>query len=302
MGACALLVLLPLLDGATPALALERPHQDVELVVATGEHLELRGFHRALRGNLLHGYRGSAEIEIVWTRIRELDIQPGETPGARMRLTATLDDDARVEAEFDEREGEHRFTGVAAFGRVSLFLRDIRHLRVIRPAREDTAYAVDEAALHPVRARLQDRQGVVTELDRFRRYAGENVLRVRRGALAVAVPLAWIERAELASDMRSPMLALRVGLRGVPDAQLFSLPIPEEKVMYGGQAPFGAFRIPLGDVRVIEVLDVMQADTSPGGAPGEATPAGAKTSDEELPPVELPPVAPPAEEERPPER
>ena len=299
MGACALLVLLPLLDGAAAAPAPVRLHKEVELIAATGERVFLKGFHRALRGDLLHGYRGSAEIEIVWDRIRELEIRPGETPGARMGLTALLDDGERVEAEFDEREGEQRFSGVATFGRVSLFFRDIRYLRVVRATTEGAGDAVDQAASRAVRARVLDRQGIATELDRFRRYAGENVLRACRGALSVAVPLAWIERVELAPDPRSPMLALRIALRGVSEEQRLNLPIPEEKVLYGGQASFGAFRVSLGDLRAVEVLEVLEQVTADPGSTGDSTADGEEQAEEAHPRSDSPPKRLPAEEERP---
>lgn len=217
-----------------------------------------------------------------------------------MQLRAVLDDGARVDAEFDEREGEHRFTGIAEFGRASLFFRDIRHLRVVRANTTGPGEAVDEAGRHPVRARVTDRQGVVTDLEHFRRYAGENVLRARRGSLSVAVPLAWIERIEVAHDPRSAMLALTVRLRRDEQTQRLQLPIPEEKVLYGGSAAFGAFRIPLGELRQIQVIEVEEVPEDSGATGGDGEAPEDEDADGSASGGRDGPAAPlPAEKERP---
>jgi len=228
----------------------EVPLLNVEIVDAEGVQTRLVGFHRISGEDYFQGFLGSGEIEVPYTRVSEIRVQPGH-PGGRMRADLTLRSGKEVAATFDEREGHQLCTGFATFGRVRIFFRDIRHLKILgKTAREDLPTFGPPAA--GVDVRLRDREEVWTELLHFRRASStENTLPGLRGATSVAVPLRIVRRYELKPTPRSP-LAAELSLRDGTTVKM-RLPIYEEETVYVGEAEFGVFRIRLGLVRELEI-------------------------------------------------
>lgn len=229
----------------------EVPLLNVEIVDAHGVQTALVGFHRISGENYFRGYLGSGEIEVPYARVSEIKVLGPGHPGGRMRADFTLRSGKEVAATFDEREGDQLFSGFAAFGRVRIFFRDIRHVKILgKTARRDLPTFGPPAA--GVDVRLLDRQGVWTELLHFRRAGStENTLPGLRGATSVSVPLRIVKRFELKPTSRSPLeveLSLRDGM-----TVSMRLPIYEEETVYVGEAEFGVFRIRLGRVRELEI-------------------------------------------------
>jgi hypothetical protein len=229
----------------------EVPLLNVELVDSHGVASTLVGFHRISGEDRFQGYLGSGEIEVPYARVSEIKVLGPSQPGARMQAHFTLRSGKVVAAEFDEREGEQLFSGFAPFGRVRIFFRDIRHLKILsKTAREDLPIYGPPAA--GVDVRLRDRQGIWTELLQFRRASSmENTLPGLRGATSVSVPLRIVKRYEFKPTSKSPM-GMEVTLRDGTTVSM-RLPIYEEETLYTGEAEFGVYRIRLGRLRVLEV-------------------------------------------------
>lgn len=245
------ILILVLLAAAGAEGPKEVPLLNVEIVDRHGVETSLVGFHRISGDDRFQGYLGSGEIEVPYARVSEIRVLGPSNPGARMQARFTLRSGKEVAAEFDEREGEQLFSGFAVFGRVRIFFRDIRHLKILgKTTREDLPVYGPPAA--GVDVRLRDRQGVWTELLHFRRAGStENTLPGLRGAASVSVPLRIVQRYEYKPTSKSPMeivLSLRDGT-----SVTMRLPIYEEESLYTGEAEFGVYRIRLGLVRVLEV-------------------------------------------------
>jgi len=228
----------------------EVPLLNVEIVDAHGVQTRLVGFHRISGEDFFQGYLGSGEIEVPYTRVSEIKILGPGHPGGRMRADFTLRSGKEVAATFDEREGDQLFSGFARYGRVRIFFRDIRHMKILgKTARKDLPTFGPPAA--GVDVRLRDREGVRTELLHFRRAgSAENTLPGLRGAASVAVPLRIVKRFELESSSR--LLNVELSLRDGTTVKM-TLPIYEEETVYVGEAEFGVFRIRLGRVRELEI-------------------------------------------------
>ncbi|MHC4550533.1 MAG: hypothetical protein ACYTEZ_17335 [Planctomycetota bacterium] len=244
-------LLLALLASAVAEGPREVPLLNVEIVDHDGVATRLVGFHRLSGEDDFQGYLGSGEIEVPYARLRELKVLGPSHPGGRMRAHLTLRSGKEIAATFDEREGDQLLSGFATFGRVRIFFRDLRQLKILsKTKREDLPVFGPPAA--GVDVRLRDRQGVETELLHFRRVgSGENTLPGLRGASAVAVPLRIVQRFALAPAERAPMQAT-ITLRDGASLQM-KLPAYEEETVYTGEAEFGVFRIRLGRVRELEV-------------------------------------------------
>jgi hypothetical protein len=229
----------------------EVPLLNVELVDGHGVETRLVGFHRISGEDYFQGFLGSGEIEVPYARVSEIKVLGPGHPGGRMRANITLRSGKEVAATFDEREGDQLLAGFATFGRVRIFFRDIRHLKILgKTARKDLPTYGPPAA--GVDVHLRDRQGVRTELLHFRRAgSAENTLPGLRGATSVAVPLRIVKRFELKPAARSPLEA-QLELRDGTTVSM-RLPIYEEETVYAGEAEFGVFRIRLGQVRELEV-------------------------------------------------
>jgi len=242
---------LVLLAAAGANESREVPLLNVEIVDAYGVQTALVGFHRISGEDRFQGYLGSGEIEVPYARVSEIKILGPAHPGDRMGAQFTLRSGKEVLAQFDEREGEQLFGGFAKFGRVRIFFRDIRHLKILgKTARKDLPAFGPPAA--GVDVRLRDRQGVWTELLHFRRASAvENTIPGLRGASSVSVPLRIISRFELKPTPQSP-LGTEILLRDGTTVSM-KLPIYEEESLYTGEAEFGVYRIRLGRVRVLEI-------------------------------------------------
>ena len=229
----------------------EVPLLNVEIVDREGVTTKLTGFHRVSGENRFQGYLGAGEIEVPYTRVREVRVLAPERPGARMRAHLTLRSGEVVHATFDEREGEQLFSGFATFGRVTVFFRDLRHVAILgRTARDDLPDF--GPAVEGVDARVTDREGVRTELVRFRRTGSESTVPGARGAAHVAIPLRILSRLEVEADPKGADLAATATLRG-GETLKFRIPVYEEQTVYRGDAAFGVLRIRLGRIREIEV-------------------------------------------------
>jgi hypothetical protein len=172
-------------------------------------------------------------------------------PGGRMRAQLTLRSGNVVDAAFDEREGEQLLGGYAPFGRVTIFFRDIRELRLLGDtARSDLPdYG---APVEGLDVRVTDREGVASELIGFRRAVGENVIPGARGAASIAIPLRIVRHLEIAAEKGSPLLRAAATLREGSTLD-FRLPTYVEETAYRGEAEFGTYRIRLGQVRDLVV-------------------------------------------------
>jgi len=246
-GVISILILLAAAGAEGPR---EVPLLNVEIVDTHGIETKLVGFHRISGEDFFQGYLGSGEIEVPYTRVSEIKILGPGHPGGRMRADFTLRSGKEVAATFDEREGDQLFSGFARYGRVRIFFRDIRHMKILgKTARKDLPTFGPPAA--GVDVRLRDREGVRTELLHFRRAgSAENTLPGLRGAASVAVPLRIVKRFELESSSR--LLNVELSLRDGTTVKM-TLPIYEEETVYVGEAEFGVFRIRLGRVRELEI-------------------------------------------------
>ncbi|MGH7161934.1 MAG: hypothetical protein ACREID_00505 [Planctomycetota bacterium] len=241
--ACLFLALL----AGRDASAEERQLYNVEVLDAQGVETRLAAFYRVSGEDRFEGYRGSARIEIPYARMREFRLLPPAQPGGRMRAEFLLRTGSTVQATFDEREGELLFAGYAPFGRVRLFFRDMRRLRILgRTTRDDLP---EFGAPGPgVDARAIDREGVETELVGLHRLAGETVLSGIRGSASVEVPLRIVRTIDLRDKGPRRGFVAYVVLRGGAAVEL-RVPSHERTTVFGGEAEFGAWRAALGDLR-----------------------------------------------------
>lgn len=247
--------LLPVLLLLGTALAEDPFHRvallNVEIVDSAGVAVKLTGFHRISGEDKFRGFLGSGEIEVPYARVREWRVMGPAHPGGRPRCRLTLRSGQEVEAAFDEREGEQLFTGFASFGKVSLFFRDLRELRIVGKTRRSDLPKYGPPAVG-ADVKLTDRHGVTTELTGFRRATGENVVPGVRGAARVMIPLRLLAKLEIAAADQTPYLDAVARLRDAQELR-FKLPIYEEETVYRGNAAFGVYRIRLGKIRAIEV-------------------------------------------------
>ncbi|HEX5030761.1 MAG TPA: hypothetical protein VFX78_04825 [Candidatus Eisenbacteria bacterium] len=271
--AWALLLVTTLAAGSEEPLSPELPLRNVELVDREGVATRLVGFYRISGEDVFRGFLGAAEIQVPYERIVELRVRPGQ-PGGRMRAQITLRSGNGVDATFDEREGEQMLSGYAPFGRLTIFFRDVRQLRILgHTAREDLPdYGPPVEGLD---VRVTDGEGVATELIGFRRAVGEDVIPGTRGAASIAIPLRVVRRLEIAAD-KEPGLRATATLKDGSSLD-FRLPTYVEETAYRGEAEFGVFRIRLGKVRslvvrretpVLREIEPVSADEGESG-PGE---------------------------------
>jgi len=227
------------------------PLMNVDIVDSRGLKSRLVAFHRISGENLFQGYLGAANIEVPYARVAELAINTPSVPGGRMRADFTLLSGKKVRATFDEREGEQLFAGYASFGRVTIFWRDLRHLKFT--ARTKTTdlpkYGKPTAG---VDARMTDRDGVSTELVAFKRAGGDNSIEGLRGASRVEVPLRIVKRITFRRGVGQPLLMGDLKLR---DQKPLVLRFPRyaEDPVYRGRAEFGDLRIRLGEIHDLVV-------------------------------------------------
>lgn len=235
--------------GSDEPFSPEVPLRNVEIVDREGVSTRLVGFHRVSGEDVFRGFLGAAEIQVPYERAVEFRVGPGE-PGGRMRAQITLRSGNVVDTTFDEREGEQLLSGYASFGRMTVFFRDLRELRIVgRTAREDLPDFGPPA--EGLDVRITDKEGVATELIGFRRAVGENVVPGARGAAAIAIPLRIVKRLEVTKDSAAGLRATATLKDGaVLD---FRLPTHVEETAYRGDAEFGIYRVRLGSVRSILV-------------------------------------------------
>jgi hypothetical protein len=248
----------------------ELPLRNVEVVDRDGVSTRLVGFYRVSGEDIFRGFLGAGEIQVPYERMVEVRVRPAE-PGGRMRAQITLRSGNVVDATFDEREGEQLLSGYAPFGRMTLFFRDIRQLRILgHTAREDLPdYGPPVEGLD---VRLTDSDGLATELIGFRRSVGEDVIPGTRGAASIAIPLRILKRIEITGDPATPGLRAAATLKDGGSLD-FRLPTYVEETAYRGEAEFGTYRIRLGKVRTLVVHreTPMLRETEPlGPADGEA--------------------------------
>jgi len=247
--------LLTLLGLCAVALAEEAPREvpllNVEIVDREAVTTRLSGFHRVSGESRFQGYLGSGEIEVPYARVREVRVLSPERPGGRMRAHLTLRSGDLVTATFDEREGEQLFSGFSEFGRVSVFFRDVRQLRILGRTTRDDLPDFGPAA-EGVDAKITDREGVQTELVRFRRAGGESTIPGVLGAARIEIPLRIVRRLDVTPNPRSADLDATATVRGGGTLH-FRIPVYDEETVYRGDAAFGRLRIHLGRIREIEV-------------------------------------------------
>jgi len=227
------------------------PLMNVEVVDRHGAKARLVAFHRVSGENRFVGYLGAAEIEVPYRKMTQVRVASPEEPGGRMQARIELHSGKPVDATFDEREGEQLFAGYATFGRVTLYWRDIRTLTFQGRTKTDDLPKYGKPT-GGVDLRLEDRDGVETELVAFRRATGENVLAGLRGSMRVEVPLRIVESASLDRGGRSPLLKAELGLK---DRKPIELRVKryDEVVVYRGRAEFGVLRIRLSEIRKLTV-------------------------------------------------
>jgi hypothetical protein len=246
------------------------PLRNVEVVDRDGVSTRLVGFYRVSGEDLFRGFLGAGEIQVPYERMVEIRVRPAE-PGGRMRAQLTLRSGNVVDATFDEREGEQLLSGYAPFGRMTLFFRDIRQLRILgHTAREDLPdYGPPVEGLD---VRLTDSDGLATELIGFRRSVGEDVIPGTRGAASIAIPLRVLKRLEIITgDPATPGLRAAATLKDGVSLD-FRLPTYVEETAYRGEAEFGIYRIRLGKVRTLVVhreTPVLRETEPLGAADGE---------------------------------
>ncbi len=248
--ACTLLLVAAMAPGNEESDFPRVPLRNVELVDNEGIRTRLVGFYRVSGEDLFRGFLGAGDIQVPYERIVEVRVKPAE-PGGRMRALITLRSGNVVDATFDEREGEQLLSGYAAFGRVTVFFRDIRQLRILgHTAREDLPDFGPPAEGMDVR--LTDRDGMTTELIGFRRSVGEDVIPGTRGSASISIPLRIVKRLDITGDAASPGLRAVATLRDGASLE-FRLPTHVEETAYRGEAEFGTYRIRLGKVRSLVV-------------------------------------------------
>jgi hypothetical protein len=224
---------------------------NVAVVDRKGVETELAGFYRISGEDYFQGYLGAAEVRIPYARVRACKVSPPEQPGERMRAEFTLRSGKTVAATFDEREGEQLFTGFAAFGKVTLYFRDIRSLKILGRTKHSDLPVYGPPA-RGADVKITDRRGVTTELLNFHRAAGQNALPALRGSAAVTIPLRIVKHLTITPAEKTPTAALAVVLRDGTKVN-GSLPVSEEATSFTGEAEFGAYFIQLGDIRELEV-------------------------------------------------
>lgn len=227
------------------------PLRNVEVVDREGVTTRLVGFYRVSGEDLFRGFRGSGQIEVPYERALEFKLSGPIRPGGRMRARITLRSGNVVDATFDEREGEQLLSGYASFGRMTIFFRDIRELRLLGLTSRDDLPDYGPP-IEGLDVRLTDDQGVSGELIGFRRTVGENVIPGALGAASIAVPLRIVRRLEISEVKGSSALRAAATLK---DGSLldFRLPSYVEETAYRGEAEFGTYRIRLGEVRDVLV-------------------------------------------------
>lgn len=228
-----------------------RPLRNVEMVDREGVATRLVGFYRLSGEDYFRGFLGSGDIQVPYARVVEIRVLAAARPGGRMRAQITLRSGHVVDATFDEREGEQLLAGYAPFGRVMIFFRDIRELRLLgHTARDDLPdYGAPAEGLD---VRITDREGQASELIGFRRAVGENMIPGARGAAAIAIPLRIVKRLEISEDKGTRLLRGAATLRDGSTLE-FHLPTYVEETTYRGEAEFGTYRIRLGKVRDLVV-------------------------------------------------
>lgn len=227
------------------------PLRNVEVVDREGVTTSLSGFYRASGEDFFQGFLGDGEIHVPYERVVEIRVLPPARAGGRMRAQLTLRSGNVVDATFDEREGDQLLSGYAPFGRVTIFFRDIRQLRLLgHTAREDLPdYG---APVEGLDVSITDRKGLASELIGFRRAVGENMIPGTRGAAMIAIPLRIVKRLDITEDKATRMLRGTAALKD-GSALDFHLPTYVEETAYRGEAEFGTYRIQLGKVREIVV-------------------------------------------------
>lgn len=229
----------------------ETPLRNVEMVDRDGISTRLAGFYRLSGEDLFRGFLGSGEIEVPYERAVEIQVQGPAHPGGRMRALLTLRSGNVVEATFDEREGEQLLSGYAPFGRVTIFFRDIRRLRLLgHTTRDDLPDYGPPSEGHDVR--IVDREGLATELIGFRRAVGEDVIPCAKGAASVAIPLRIVRRLEITEEKGAALLRGTATFKDGSTLE-FRLPTYVEETAYCGEAEFGTYRVRLGKVRDLVV-------------------------------------------------
>ncbi len=224
---------------------------NVELIDARGVKTALTGFHMLNGEHRFQGYLGSAEIEVSYRNLREIKVSPPSHPGGRMRANLLLRSGRTVHAHFDEREGELLMAGFAKFGRAVFYFRDVRLLKILGKTKRDDLPTFGKGT-GAVDARATDRTGVVTELTGFRRAAGQCVLSGVRGSTTVTIPLWILKSFSLEPDKRTPLLTGQAVLKDGGSVR-FLLPAYEERMLYRGDAEFGAYRIRLSELREVVI-------------------------------------------------
>jgi len=227
------------------------PLMNVDVIDARGARTRLVAFHRISGENVFRGFLGAANIDVPYAGVSELKIATPSVPGGRMRALFTLNSGKRVNATFDEREGEQLFAGYANFGRVTIYWRDLRHLKFTARTKTTDLPNYGKATLG-VDVRMTDRDGVATELIAFRRATGDNFIQGLRGSSRVEVPLRIVRSVKLRRSAGSPLLLADLELR---DRKPLVLRFPRyaEDPIYKGRAEFGDLRIRLGEIRELIV-------------------------------------------------
>jgi len=240
------------LAGGIPGFESSKyPLMNVDVIDARGLRTSMVAFHRISGENKFVGFLGAADIEVPYSRVREIKIAPPSVPGGRMSAHFTLRSGKLIKATFEEREGEQLFAGYSTFGRVTLYWREIRHLRFI--ARTTTSDLPKYGkATGGVDLRLVDHQKVRIELVGFHRITGDNYIEGLRGSSRVEVPLRIVKRAVFSRTNRSGLLIGQLELRGLKPVTL-RFPRYAEDRIYRGRAEFGEYRIRLGEIRELTV-------------------------------------------------
>ena len=227
------------------------PLVNVELTDRRGVTSQLVGFHRVSGENKFVGFLGQAEIEVPYSKIKEVRIALPDEPGSRMTATLRLHSGKVVGGSFDAREGEQLFTGYAAFGRMTIYWRDIRTLTV-KGRTKTTDLPKYGPATSGVDVKLKDRGGVETELIAFRRATGDNFISGVLGSARVEVPLRILRRVEFQRPDDSPLVHAQLQLRK-QDPIRIKLKSYELERVYRGRAEFGDLRIRLSQVRELTI-------------------------------------------------
>ena len=227
------------------------PLMNVDVIDARGVKTSLVAFHRISGQNKFVGFLGAAQIEVPYSRVREITVAAPNAPGGRMRAHFMLHSGKLIKATFDEREGEQLFAGYSVFGRVTLYWRDFRHLKFTARTKTTDLPKYGKAT-GGVDVKLADRDKVEIELVGFHRTTGDNYIEGLRGSSRVEVPLRILKRAVFARTNRSPLLTAVLELR---DRKPVTLRFPRyaEDRIYRGRAEFGDYRIRLGEVRELTV-------------------------------------------------